>query len=166
LAALHLIGVGLFPGGTNPVFGWQTESAFSYLTYFARPDAFGLPGPGERENFLVYKIFAQDGTTLEGIFPDSRVRPRLRYERWASAGNLAATDVPELHAAIMSFVVDKLPEPPLRVELFSAHWTWDRNAFKNPWHKFNPGQSLQKRMLGTFNGLTRTWTPTPRGARE
>lgn len=165
LAAVHLGGVLLFPGGYNGVFDARVRGGFSYLTYFPAADTLGFPGPGESNGFLLYKIFAQNGEVLEGTFPDPRVRPRLRYERWAAAGNLSTPgELADVHASIVTYLVAQLPEPPLRIEMFSAHWVWDHNKFTFPWRGFNRDNALELHLLGTYNGLTQVWRPAGKGA--
>lgn len=165
LAVVHLAGVAVFPGGYNTVLDRRAGGLFAYLTYFPAGDVLAFPGAGESRSFLLYKIYAQNGEMLEGAFPDTRVRPRLRYERWAAAGNLAAdSNLPDVHAAIVTHLVAQLPEPPLRIEMFSARWVWDRNKFVFPWRGFNRDSALELHLLGTYNGLTRVWRPAGKGA--
>ncbi len=164
LAVVHLVGVLVFPGGYNTVFAKRAVSAFAYLTYFPSADVLGFPSEGEARNFLLYKIYAQNGEQLEGTFPDPRVRPHLRYERWATAGDLSSADLSDVHASILTYLVTQLPEPPLRVEMFAARWVWDRNKFTFPWRGFNRDNALELHLLGTYNGLTRVWRPASKGA--
>jgi len=159
VGAVHLCAVLIVPGGSNGVFDLKANSIFAYQTFFPAPDVLGFPAIGEREGFLFYKIFAQDGQMLDGSFPDPQVRPRVRYDRWAVAGDQATANLPGLHASIMAYLVNQLPEPPLRIEMYAAHWVWDRNKFQFPWRGFNKESSLDLRLLGTYNGLTRVWTP-------
>jgi len=159
LGVVHMGTVLLVPGGKNQIFGWTAGSVFSYQTYFPAPDVLGFPAVVEREGFLLYKIYAQDGQMLDGSFPDPHVRPRIRYERWAAAGNQATANLPDLHASIMAYLVNQLPEPPLRIEMYSARWLWDRNRFQFPWRGFNKETSLDLKLLGSYNGLTKVWTP-------
>jgi hypothetical protein len=165
LALVHLVGVLAFPGGYNPVFDGRASSVFSYLTYFPAADTLGFPGPGESRGFLLYKIFAQNGEVLEGTFPDPRVKPRLRYERWAAAGNQSTPgELADVHASIVAYLVTQLPEPPLRIEMFSARWVWDHNKFTFPWRGFNRDNALELHLLGSYNGLTQVWRPAGKGA--
>lgn len=159
LGVVHLGTVLLVPGGSNQIFGWKARSVFAYQTYFPAPDVLGFPPVMEREGFLLYKIYAQDGQVLDGSFPDPLVRPRIRYDRWAAAGDSATANLPDLHASIMAYLVNQLPEPPLRIEMYSARWVWDRNRFQFPWRGFNKDSSLDLKLLGSYNGLTRVWTP-------
>jgi hypothetical protein len=164
VAALHLAAVALFPGGTNTVLDARATSALAYLSYFPAPDPLGLPEAGETTRFLLYKIYMQNGDAFEGTLPDPRVRPWLRYVRWANAGYLSAQPAAELHAAIATYIVGRLPEPPLRVEVFSARWVWDHNKFMFPWRGFNRDNALELHLLGTYNGLTRAWQAAAKGA--
>lgn len=163
LGVVHLTAVLVVPGGTNGIFDLRAEGIFGYQTYFPSPDVLGFPPSQEREGFLLYKIFAQDGQTLDGSFPDPQVRPRVRYDRWAAAGYQATGDYPDLHASILAYLVNQLPEPPLRIEMYAARWNWDRNRFQFPWRGFNRDSALDSTLLGTYNGLTKVWTPA-RGA--
>jgi hypothetical protein len=163
IASVHLLAVLIVPGGVNRIFDLRPWPVFGYQTFFQAPDVLGFPSPNERDGFLLYKIFAQDGQMLDGSFPDPQVRPRVRYDRWAIAGDQATANLPGLHASIMAYLVNQLPEPPLRIEMYSAHWVWDRNRFQFPWRGFNKNSSLDLRLLGTYNGLTKVWTPA-RGA--
>jgi hypothetical protein len=164
LALVHLAGIAVFPGGYNSVLNVQSGSVFSYLTYFPATDTLGFPSAGESRGFLLYKIYAQNGEVLEGTFPDPRVRPSLRYERWATAGDLSTGELTDVHASIMTYLVGELPEPPLRIELFAARWVWDHNKFTFPWRGFNRDNALELHLLGTYNGLTRVWRPAAKGA--
>lgn len=159
VGVVHLGTVLLVPGGVNQIFGWKARSVFAYQTYFPAPDVLGFPDVVEREGFLLYKIYAQNGQMLDGSFPDPLVRPRIRYDRWAAAGNLATANLPDLHASIMAYLVNQLPEPPLRIEMYAARWVWDRNRFRFPWRGFNKESSLDLKLLGFYNGLTNVWTP-------
>jgi len=165
LAVVHLLGVTVFPGGYNTIFDTRATVPFNYLTYFPAADVLGFPGNGESRNFLLYKIYAQNGEMLEGTFPDIRVRPMLRYERWAAAGDIASgRNLADVHASIMTYLVTQLPEPPLRIEMFSARWVWDHNKFIFPWRGFNRDNALELHLLGTYNGLTQVWRPAAKGA--
>lgn len=166
LAAVHLAGIALFPGGYNPVLNLHSGSVFSYLTYFPSTDTLGFPGAGESRGFLLYKIYAQNGEVLEGTFPDPRVKPNLRYERWAAAGNVSTGELADVHASIMTYLVSQLPEPPLRIEMFAARWVWDHNKFAFPWRGFNRDNALELHLLGVYNGLTRVWRPAGKGTEQ
>ena len=164
VAVVHLAGVALFPGGYNPVLDARAGSAFAYLSYFPAGDPLALPEEAETASFLLYKIYMQSGEALEGTLPDPRVRPWLRHSRWANAGFFAARPAADLHAGIAAYLVARLPEPPLRLEMFSARWVWDHNKFIFPWRGFNRDNALELHLLGTYNGLTRGWQPATKGA--
>lgn len=165
LAVMHLVGVLVFPGGYNVVFNARATAPFSYLTYFPSTDVLGFPSGGESNTFLLYKIYAQNGDVLEGVLPDARVRPHLRYERWAAAGDVAsARNLADVHGAVTTYLVTQLPEPPLRIEMFSARWVWDHNKYVFPWRGFNRDNALELHLLGTYNGLTQVWRPAAKGA--
>jgi hypothetical protein len=164
LGTVHLLAVAFVPGGVNRVFGLKARYVFGYQTYFAVPDTLGFPPVMEQDGFLLYKIYSQNGEMLDGSFPDPQVRPSLRYDRWAAAGNQATANLPDLHASLMAYLVNQLPEPPLRIEMYAARWVWDRNRFQFPWRGFNRETSLDLRLLGTYNGLTRVWTPAKGGS--
>jgi len=87
------------------------------------------------------------------------VRYLFAYDRWATAGNAASGPYPALHAFVARYVLSQLPSPPVRLELFSARWSWDRNSLTFPWPGKGPDTTLELRRLGTYNGLTRTWEP-------
>ncbi len=123
------------------------------------PDALGFYTVHGTDGFLVYKIFTEDGNVVTGRFPDEAVAPKLRYDRWATAGNHAAGELDELHAYVLAYVLERLPSPPLRMELYSARWGWDRDSLRYPWPGDGPQTALELRLLGNYNGLTRTWEP-------
>jgi hypothetical protein len=164
VGVVHLAAVLIVPGGVNRIFDLRADGVFAYQTFYPAPDVLGFPPSQEREGFLTYKIYAQDGQTLDGAFPDPQVRPRVRYDRWAAAGYQATGNYPDLHASILAYLVNQLPEPPLRIEMYAARWSWDRNRFQYPWRGFNQDSALELKLLGTYNGLTKVWTPV-RGGR-
>ena len=159
LAVAHLAVMALFPGGRNALLGVAVERAPTYASLFQVPDTLGFYTTGGTDGFLVYKIYTQDGGAVDGVFPDTGVAPRLRYDRWATAGNAASGPYPALHAFVARYVLSQLPSPPVRLELFSARWSWDRNSLTFPWPGKGPDTTLELRRLGTYNGLTRTWEP-------
>lgn len=164
LALVHLALVALFPGGRNALFGYEPADTPGYLTFFRVDDTLGFYKLEGRDGFLVYKVFTQDGTVLNGVFPDTGVSPRLRYDRWAMLGDAATGPYPVLHETVASYVLDHLPSPPLRLELFAADWWWDRNRFRFPYPGTHVEAELELRMLGTYNGLTREWKPAKDGS--
>ncbi|HKI99208.1 MAG TPA: hypothetical protein VKB51_12110 [bacterium] len=160
LAVVHLVLVALFPGGQNALFGLTTQDTPTYASLFQVPDTLGFYTADGTDGFLVYKIYTQDGGMVNGVFPDTRVAPRLRYDRWATAGNAASGPYPELQDYVVNYVLKQLPSPPLRMELFAGHWTWDRNSLTFPWPGQGPDTTLELHRLGNYNGLTRTWEPS------
>lgn len=159
LAVAHLVLVGLFPGGRNALFGVTDKNGPAYPSLFQVPDTLGFSTADGADGFLVYKIYTQDGGVVNGVFPDTHVAPRLRYNRWARVGNAASGPYPVLHRFVVDYVLRQLPSPPVRVELFAAHWSWDRNSLSFPWPGTGPQTTLHLQHLGDYNGLTRTWEP-------
>jgi hypothetical protein len=165
LALAHLLAVVLFPAGRSLLLGVDGAELPRYLTLFQVPDALGFYTTHGTDGFLVYKIYTQNGSVVDGVFPDTGVAPRLRYDRWATAGDVASGAHPQLHRFVVDYVLGHLPSPPLRLELFSARWRWDRNSLTYPWPGRGPETRLELRRLGSYNGLTRTWEPVAREAR-
>jgi hypothetical protein len=165
LAVAHLGLVALFPGGQNALFGVTAQDGPAYPSLFQVPDTLGFYTTDGTDGFLVYKIYTQDGGVVDGIFPDTHVAPRLRYDRWATAGNAASGPYPVLQSYVVRYVLKQLPSPPLRMELFSARWSWDRNSLSFPWPGTGPDASLELHRLGNYNGLTRTWEPAAKGGK-
>jgi len=159
LILVHLVLVAAFPGGRNALFGVTAQEGPITASLFQVPDTLGFYTTDGTDGFLVYKIYTQDGTVVNGIFPDTAVAPRLRYDRWAAAGNAGSGPYPALHAYVARYVLGQLPSPPLKLELFAAHWSWDRNSLSFPWPGDGPDTQLELRKLGTYNGLTRSWEP-------
>lgn len=160
LALAHIVLVFLLPGGRSELLGVQAQGLPAYLSLFEVGDAEGYYTPGGRDGFLVYRIFTQEDEVVEASFPDTGVLPRLRYERWAAAGHVAAGPHPQLHAAALDYVLDSLPGQPVKLEMYAADWRWDRDELGYPW----PGEALPEverrlRPLGTYDGFTRTWQP-------
>lgn len=159
LAFSHLLLVAVLPGGRNLLFGISIKDAPGYLTLFQPEDAFGFYTTQGKDGFLMYKIYTQNGKMVEGVFPSNKVLPRIRYDRWAVAGDAAARPFPQLHALVIRHILNRLPSPPLRMELFAARWILDRDSLTYPWPGNGPLTSLDKRLIGTYNGLTQAWTP-------
>lgn len=157
LALAHLILVALLPGGRNLLFGIEAVESPGYLSLFQAGDSFGFYTTRGQDGFLIYKIFTQSGKIVEGVFPNNDVLPRLRFDRWAVAGDAAARSMPALHAMISRHIIAQLPSPPLRLELYSARWKLDRDSVVYPWPGKEMQNSLNLKLLGTYNGLTRTW---------
>ncbi len=159
LAVAHLVLVALFPGARNALLGTTPQDVPDYLTMLQVGDALGFSATHGRDGFLVYKIYTQNGDVVSGTFPDDAVAPRLRYDRWAVAGDAAAGPHAELHAFVARYVLERLPSPPVRMELFAARWRWDRNSLTFPWPGKGPQTALELKLLGNYNGLTRVWEP-------
>lgn len=166
IVVAHLVGVALYPGGRNGLFGVKAAEEAGYLSWFQVPDTLGFYTTHGTDGFLVYKIYTQDGSVVDGIFPDAGVAPKLRYDRWATAGNAASGPYPELHAYVVRYLLGQLPSPPLRLEVFSARWIWDRNSLSFPWPGQGPDTTLELRLLGNYNGLTRAWEPARQGSKR
>ena len=159
LALAHLILIALLPGGRNLLFGIDTVKSPGYLSLFQAGDSFGFYTTLGRDGFLIYKIFTQNGKIVEGVFPNNDVLPRLRFDRWAIAGDAAAQSMPGLHAMISRHIIDQLPSPPVRLELYSAHWKLDRDSVVYPWPGKGIQNSLKMNFIGTYDGFTKTWKP-------
>jgi hypothetical protein len=159
LALVHLVGVALLPGGRNALFAVTPQDAPAWVTLFQVPDTLGFYTTSGVDGFLIYRIYTQDGNVVDGAFPDTAVAPRLRYDRWATAGNAASGPYPQLHAYVARYVLRQLPNPPVRMELYAAHWNWDRNSLTFPWPGEGPDATRELQPLGNYNGLTRTWEP-------
>ena len=157
VVGVHLAAAALLPGGRNNLFDWKAGPLFAYQTLFSVGDTMGFFQTSGRDGFIIYKVFNQDGGVVEGVFPDSRVAPRLRYDRWAMYGSFASEDNPEIHAAFLKFLVRRLPTPPLKVELHAARWSiaglnGNRSLGGSPREAV-----LKLRHLGSFDGVTRSW---------
>ena len=157
LALVHLVLVALLPGGKNVLMGVVPKTAPAYLTMYPSGDMLGFYTPMGKDGFLLYRIYGQDGSMGEGIFPDKNVTPRLRYDRWAMAGDRVSGPHPDLHTLVMGYVLDRLPRHPVRLELYSAHWEWERESLTFPWPGLGPRTTLKLKLLGTYTGFTRTW---------
>lgn len=159
LALAHVALLVLFPGGVNGLLGVAAEETPAYLSLFRAPDTLGIYAADGVNAFIVYKIYTEGGEVVEGIFPDPDVAPKLRYDRWAAAADAATGPFANLHTFVTGYVLKQLSSPPVRMELYAAKWRWDRNTLHFPW----PGPRLQTRLelrlLGNYNGLTRTWEP-------
>jgi hypothetical protein len=166
-ALAHLVLLALYPAGQNALFGVAEAQGPLHTSLYQAPDALGFYATSGTDEFLLYKIYTQDGGSFEGVFPDSNVAPRLRYDRWAAAGDAFGGPYPPLHDYVARYIVGQLPAPPLRMELFAGRWAWDRNSLTFPWPGSGPDATLELRRLGTYNGLTRGWEPVvPRERRR
>lgn len=166
VVVVHLAAAALLPGGLNNLFDWKAGPLFAYQTLFSVGDTMGFFKTSGRDGFVIYKVFNQDGGVVEGVFPDSRVAPRLRYDRWAMYGSFASEDNPEIHAAFLKFLVRRLPAPPLKVELRAARWSIaGLNGIQS--QGSSPREAvLEVRHLGSFDGLTRRWRPAREAKRK
>jgi hypothetical protein len=161
LAVAHLGMAALLPAGRNMLFDLRAGNALGYLTFFAVNDTLGYYATTSHDAFLIYKIYAQDGGVVDGAFPDGGVLPRIRYDRWAVAGNAAVGPYPPLHKVVIQYILDRLASPPVRIELYAAHWGWDRNDLSYPWPGPRLSPALDLSPLGTYDGFTRVWKPAP-----
>jgi hypothetical protein len=164
VVAAHLVLAAVLPGGRNALLGLKAGSVLSYLTMIPVGDSLGFYKTRGQDGFVVYKIYTQDGNVVEGAFPDQRVSPRIRYDRWAVFTHHASADNGDFHAAFIKYLVRRLPTAPLKVELLSAKWDWTRNSGPSQLREENHGGLLVLRKLGTYDGLRKKWTPskTPR----
>lgn len=163
LAVAHLVLVLLFPGGENHWLGIKRNTLPSYLSWFSIPDALGLDPLLEGERFYAYKIYTQDDEMVTGSIPNATVRPKLRHDRWIHAGHLIAGTTSPQHEKVLDYIVQRLPVPPVRLELFKVRWRWDRNTLFTPWNGEWPSTQQEAELLGTYNGMTRVWTPVQVG---
>ena len=158
--AIHLAASALLPAGRNALFGLTASGVFSYLTLFPRQGTMGFYKTAGKDGFLVYKIYTEQGSAVEGAFPDQRATPRLRYDRLAMLAHHMSEDNPSFHYLFLGYLVERLPGKPLKLELHSAKWAWGRRA-QNPAN--NGGKNsgiLVLRKLGSYDGLRKAWTPT------
>ena len=160
LVLAHLGLIALFPGGTNRLFGVTLEAGPKYLTPFQMIDALGYEQG--RDGFLVYKIFSQKGELVQGVYPEDTVRPRLRQDRWAAAGHAISGPYPILHRLVLERLLERLPAPPVRLEMFSARYHWDRDSLTFPWPGKGPDTTLKMTRLGVYTGFSRQWKAEPR----
>lgn len=161
--AIHLAASALLPAGRNALFGLEASGALSYLTLFPVQGAMGFYKTAGKDGFLVYKIYTEQGSVVEGAFPDQRAAPRLRYDRLAMLAHYMSEDNPPFHYLFLGYLVDRLPGKPVKLELHSAKWAWDGQA-RGPAN--NNGKNsgiLVLRKLGSYDGLRKAWTPTEGG---
>ena len=156
---VHLGAAALFPGGSNALLDTQAKSLFAYLTLAPVGDALGFYKTRGKDGFLVYKVFNEAGKVLEGAFPDPGISPRLRYDRWAMFGDHAGKDYPEIHAAFLKYLLERLPATPLKVEIHSARWAWGWQNGAPPSNGGNRGGILVLRKLGSYDGVLKVWSP-------
>ena len=156
---VHLVLIALYPSGGNGLLGTAPGPGPGYLTPFRLGDALGYDTLHGRDGFLLFKIFTQNGGVVQGAYPDDAVLPRLRYDRWAAAGHTASGHYPRLHALLLRQILAGLPSPPVRLELYSARYRWDRDSLTFPWPGKGPVTALELRTLGVYDGFTRNWRP-------
>ena len=159
LVTAHLALVALLPSGKNALFGLEARSALGYLTLAPVGDAMGFFKTNGQDGFLVYKIYTEDGSMVEGAFPAPKTSPRMRFDRWAMMAHYISQDHPRLHELFMTYLAHRLPAPPLRVELLSARWDWSKKALGTSGKESGDGVILVLKKLGTYDGLNRKWTP-------
>jgi hypothetical protein len=156
VAVAHLGLVFLLPGGRNAFLALDVRSHLPHLTFWRPASAFGFPGASAADGFVRYAVFAQNGTVQEGSFPNPHIQPNLRFSRWAAAGNMVSEDRPDMHAKLLHYLLEHLPSPPLKVDLFAGNWQLE------PPSPGSDGASARVRKLGTHDGLTQSWQPTSR----
>jgi hypothetical protein len=157
---IHLAASALLPAGRNSLFGLEASGAFSYLTLFPVRGMMGFYKTSGKDGFLVYKIYTEQGSVVEGAFPDQTITPRLRYDRLAMLANHMSEDNPPFHYLFLGYLVKRLPGLPVKLELHSAKWDWGGRA-RNPDN--NGGKNngiLVLRKLGNYDGLRKAWSPT------
>lgn len=159
LILAHLGLIALFPGGANRLFDVKIGAGPNYLTPFQMIDALGFEQ--RRDGFLVYKIYAQSGALVRGVYPDDTVLPRLRQKRWAAAGHAFSGPYPMLHRLVLERLLERLPAPPVRLEIFSARYQWDRDSLTFPWPGKGPRTTLKMTRLGVYTGFSRQWKTDP-----
>ncbi len=164
LAAGHVLLGFVLPAGQNRVLGIPPQPWLGYLPYLHTTDSFGLQAwQRESEDFLAFKIYRQDKSVVTGEFPGKNVTPFLRLQRWRQSSFLV-TAPQQQHAqqALVKHLALQLPRQPLRIELFSAHWRWERNTLlRIP--TTPPVLEMYRQKVGHFDPLTQLWTPyTPR----
>lgn len=161
LAVAHLALFLLLPGGRNVSLGWDASAALPHLTYLRAPDAYGFPGQEDPQGFVRFEIYDQEGEVRQGVFPSTRVKPNLRYQRWAAAGDAVSASDPALHERLLSYLLESLNSPPLRVELFAGSW---QDPLPPP-DAIRPLPAPHQRKVGSHDGLTRSWT-TPESDKD
>ena len=159
IVVAHLTAVLLFPRGQNDLFDTAAPLPFSYLTLLPVEGTLGFYKTAGKDGFLVYKIYTEQGGLVEGAFPDQQATPRLRYDRLAMLAHHMSEDNPPFHYLFLSYLVDRLPGTPLKLELHSAKWAWEGAT---PRVNANGGKNsgiLVLRNLGSYDGLRKSWTP-------
>lgn len=156
----HLSAAALLPAGRNTLFGLEASGLFSYLTLFPVHGSMGFYKTAGKDGFLVYKIYTEQGSVVEGAFPDQQASPRLRYDRLAMLAHHLSEDNPPFHYLFLGYLVNRLPGKPMKLELHSAKWSWNAET-RAPAN--NGGKSsgiLVLRKLGSYDGLRKAWSPS------
>lgn len=157
---LHLAMALVAPGGYVPISGTRAPGAFAYLTWLTGGNAVGFPEDATRHRFLFFKIFGQDGAVVEGSLPDHGAYNLIRYDRWSRVGGVVSGDNPILHRNMLLFLLERLPSPPLRIELYAGIWApGDVKLPAVAADKRERERSIAVHLLGTYDGLHRSWTP-------
>ncbi len=159
IVVAHLTMVTLLPGGWNGLLGVDARANLPHLTHFAISDAFGFADGHFGKGFILYRVFTQEGTTLDGVFPDSHILPYLRFDRWAAAGDVMSRGQPELHAVLLSYILANLPSAPVKLEMYAGEWVHRRPDSVDPAGGGETGRHYRLTMLGSHDGLTRLWRP-------
>ncbi len=158
--SVHLAVALVAPGGHNTLLEQTVPPLFAYQTWLPSGNAIGFPEDTLEHRFLFFKIFAQDGSVVEGSLPDRGAYNLLRYDRWSKVGSVVSGDVPVLHRHVLDYLLERLPQPPLKLELYTGTWkplTNELAASAKPGRRQN--QSITIELLGTYDGLHGTWTP-------
>ena len=166
IAIVHVMLLLFFPAGSSTWWNIGTSQTPGYLTWFQARDAQGFYKTRREDGFILYKLYTQSGEVLRGVFPGHQVTPRLRYDRWAMAGHRAAESPPAVHEQIVNYILQRLPSPPLKLELYAASWDWDRNGFRFPWPGTHLTSNLDLIPLGTYNGFDKSWAPSKEQPRK
>jgi hypothetical protein len=159
LAVAHLALVFLLPGGRNTFLALEARDRLPHLTFWRVGGAFGFPDFPRKDGFIRYAIYAQNGSVQQGSFPNPDIRPDLRYTRWAAAGRLVSGDRPDMHAKLLLYLLEHLPSPPLKVELFAGDWVLEAPPITD-------GAAVRVRRLGTHDGLSQAWKPVSRAGNQ
>ena len=162
VAVFHLVSAAILPAGRNPLFGLEALGPLSYLTLFPVQGTMGFYKTAGKDGFLVYKIYTERGSVVEGAFPDQRAAPRLRYDRLAMLAHHMSEDNPEFHYIFLSYLVNHLPGKPLKLELHSAKWAWEGSPRGPATNGGKNGGILVLRKLGKYDGLRKAWSPAKR----
>ncbi len=160
VALLHLGLVEFFPGGRNSLFNVEAPAELAYPTLIPVRDALGFYGV-DGDRFLMYRVYSEDGAIYQGTFPAWDISPHLRRHRWVMAGRVASRADPRLHAALVGYVVARLPAPPLRLELFAAHKVWPPGNGAATAPPPEGGAPVALTPLGYYDGVQRKWISAP-----